>query len=159
SLPRNPEQLRILTVFIALPHIIASALSFIDKEYVDFYRPRLYRAALIFAICGFLIPAYSVVAMFALYALYTVFHVIAQQTGITTLMTGKPTREFTVWKWSLITSSWVVYFLIFDGYGQSGMRVPAAPPMVHTAMNILLYAILLPALFWTWRVAQQSATP
>jgi hypothetical protein len=113
ALPRNPEDLRFLTIFIVLPHIVASASSFIDKEYVSYYKTRLLYSIPLVAFLVFVLPLFGAQLAFTVYAGYTVFHVMAQQIGITTMMVGKPDNAFKFWKWLSIGLAAVIYLFIF----------------------------------------------
>jgi hypothetical protein len=114
TLPVNPEDLRFLALFIVLPHIIASAVTFLDREYVVFYRMHLLVSIPLVLFLAVGLPNWAGADVgFAVYALYTVFHVMAQQVGITTLMVGKPELNFKAWKWFAIVAAAILYFLIF----------------------------------------------
>ena len=57
ALPDSPEDLRLLSVFIVLPHIVASALSFAEQEYLGFYKQRLFLAVPVVLGAVYVLPA------------------------------------------------------------------------------------------------------
>ena len=64
---------------------------------------------------------------------------------MTSLMVGKPTAVFKLWKWMAIGVSALVYLMLFGGLRQ----LPGAG----------LYALCVPLACATWRVARDSRTP
>jgi len=111
-LPRSPEPLRLYLVFLVFPHIVASALSFLDREYLTFYRVKLVQGLGVAVILGALLPWWGPPALvFAVYIFYTTYHNMAQQVGVAMFMTGKPTFWFKLWKWCLILTTMVMFYL------------------------------------------------
>ena len=120
-LPEDPEEMRLITIFFVYPHIIASAHSFLDTEYVSFYKNRLLQAIGVALLLGFVVPATLGGVVHAIvFAAYTNFHVIAQQTGITTMMTGKPDKYFAWWKWAAVLVSFFIYLPVYSDLDISG---------------------------------------
>ena len=117
-LPSNPNRWAFWTVIFGLPHIIASTLTMADREYLGHYRRRLTIPLLIFTAitaAGVLGPrpdSYNMLFVFV--AFYTIYHVLAQQLGLTLMMMGvAPTRTFQVWKWSAIFAGFAVYVSVY----------------------------------------------
>ncbi|WP_373188000.1 hypothetical protein [Halopseudomonas sp.] len=119
-LPDRPEQWPFWTVIFGLPHIIASLLTMADREYLSFYRRSLFWPLLLFAAitsAGHFGPQpVSYDLLLVILAFYTIYHVLAQQLGLTLMMMGTaPTRTFKFWKWTSILAGFAIYINV---YGQ-----------------------------------------
>lgn len=120
-LPNKPEQWPFWTVIFGLPHIIASLLTMADREYLSFYRRTLLWPLVFFAVitsAGHFGPQpISYNLLFILLAFYTIYHVLAQQLGLTLMMMGTaPDRLFRYWKWTSILAGFAIYINV---YGQA----------------------------------------
>lgn len=119
QVPLNPESWPLWTLFLGTPHIIASLLTMADRDYLAHYRKVLLWPLLIFTgICaaGVFGPApWSRNALFIFMAFYTVYHVLAQQLGLTLMMMGvPPSRTFKVWKWCSLIVAILVYAMVYE---------------------------------------------
>lgn len=119
-LPVNPEFWPFWTVVFGLPHIIASLLTMADREYLAYYRRVLFWPAVIFAgiaAAGLLGPQpLAFRLLFVFVAFYTVYHVMAQQFGLTLMIMGaRPSRTYLAWKWCSILAAFAIYAMV---YGQ-----------------------------------------
>ncbi len=119
-LPTDPERWPFWTVVFGLPHIIASTLTMADREYFGHYRHVLAKPLVLFAAittAGYLGPQpLSYNLLFIFLAFYTIYHVLAQQLGLTLMMMGvAPTRLFRLWKWLAIIAGFAIYVIV---YGQ-----------------------------------------
>ena len=87
-LPQHPDQLLLWTVIFNVPHLIASELLLLDKEYLRFYRRPLLWAlgavAVLWVACALVPP---VPALWIATAI-TIYHVLGQQVGILRMMGG-----------------------------------------------------------------------
>lgn len=87
-LPRHPDQLLLWTVIFNVPHLVASELLLLDKEYLRFYRRPLLWAlgavAVLWVACALVPP---VPALWIATAI-TIYHVLGQQVGILRMMGG-----------------------------------------------------------------------
>lgn len=120
-LPPEPERWAFWTVVFGLPHIVASLLTMADREYLAHYRHSLLVPALAFlaiSAAGYLGPQpISQSLLFVIIAVYTVFHVFAQQLGLTLMMMSMgPTRTYKAWKWLAIAAGLAIYVVL---YGQA----------------------------------------
>ena len=103
-LPSYPEQWAFWAVIFGLPHIVASLVTMADREYVAHYRHSLTWPLLFFAgisVLGVVGPQpVSYQLLLGVIALYTGYHVLAQQLGLTLMMMNTaPSRAFKAWKW------------------------------------------------------------
>lgn len=120
-LPSEPEHWPFWTVVAGTPHIIASALTMADREYLGHYRRVLFKPLLLFVVlatAGYLGPQpLSLNLLFVILAFYTIYHVLAQQLGLTLMMMGvPPSKLFLSWKWTAIFAAFAIYMIV---YGQT----------------------------------------
>ena len=123
-LPANPEQWPYWSLVFGLPHIVASLITLADREYYIYYRRRL--VAPLFWISTFVAsgilgpqPASSLV-LYSVLAVYTIYHVLAQQLGLSAMLVRqKPNQLFLWWKWIAIFSGVAIYI---DLYGTPYLR-------------------------------------
>ncbi|MFN3580687.1 MAG: hypothetical protein ACK4VV_09475 [Pseudomonas sp.] len=117
-LPHQPENWPFWTVIFGLPHIIASLITMADKEYLGHYRRSLLWPMLIFAgiaSAGHFGPQpVSYNLLFVFLAFYTIYHVLAQQLGLTLMMMGiPPGRTFKYWKWISVFAGFAIYINVY----------------------------------------------
>lgn len=117
-IPTQPEHWPFWTVIFGLPHIIASLITMADREYLTHYRRTLLWPLLVFAgiaTAGHIGPqplSYSLLFLFL--AFYTIYHVLAQQLGLTLMMMATPpTRTYRLWKWLLIIAGFAIYMNVY----------------------------------------------
>lgn len=117
-IPTQPEHWPFWTVLFGLPHIIASLITMADREYLAHYRRTLLWPLLVFAgiaTAGHLGPqplSYSLLFLFL--AFYTIYHVLAQQLGLTLMMMATPpSRTFRAWKWLLVLAGFAIYMNVY----------------------------------------------
>lgn len=119
QVPINPEHWPLWTLIFGLPHIIASLLTMVDRDYLTYYRKVLLWPLLLFAgisIAGHYGPiTWSYQALFIFMAFYTVYHVLAQQLGLTLMMMGvPPSRTYKAWKWCSIVVAFQIYAMVYE---------------------------------------------
>lgn len=150
-LPSEPEQWPFWTVVFGLPHIIASMLTMADREYLGHYRHSLLEPLLFFAAIatfGYLGPQpISMNLLFVFLAFYTIYHVLAQQLGLTLMMMGtRPTATFHAWKWLAIFAGFAIYIIV---YGQNRLGDISVGPLTlydvlaYTAATLIAVVIVL----------------
>jgi len=103
-------------LFFELPHIIASFISYADKEYLLFYKKRLWwQVPTIFLITAGLVYIDLSFAI-TLYIIYTMYHVIGQQTGISAMLLrgGHPLHQ-----------AWKAVAVAFGSLGYTTLLFPA----------------------------------
>jgi hypothetical protein len=110
SLPSSPEKLQFFTVFFVLPHIVASFVLYADSDYLRRYRTRLSVGLVAVTAAVFLgTLLVGIMNVYYAYAVATVYHVLAQQLGITRAMVQRTGRSYSAWKWTALTFGIVVY--------------------------------------------------
>ena len=117
-IPDQPERWPFWTVIFGLPHIIASLITMADREYLHHYRRTLLWPTLIFAgiaSAGMLGPQpMSYNLLFIFLAFYTIYHVLAQQLGLTLMMMATaPSRTFKTWKWLSVLAGFAIYINVY----------------------------------------------
>lgn len=117
-IPTQPEDWPFWTVIFGLPHIIASLITMADREYLTHYRRTLLWPLLVFAgiaTAGHIGPqplSYNLLFLFL--AFYTIYHVLAQQLGLTLMMLGTPpSRTYRLWKWLSIVAALAIYINVY----------------------------------------------
>jgi hypothetical protein len=96
-----------------LPHIIASLTTFADKEYVAHYKKNLFIHIPVLLGTFGIIFAYSFTIGILLYALYTMYHVTRQQTGIALLFTKQRDFWHECWTYLGVASAFFGYVIVF----------------------------------------------
>lgn len=150
-LPSDPQLWPFWTVVFGLPHIIASTLTMADREYLGHYRHSLVKPMVIFAAiatAGYLGPQpLSMNLLFVFLAFYTIYHVLAQQLGLTLMMMGvPPTTMFRAWKWLTIFAGFAIYIIVY-GQGRLG-EIQLGPitlydVLAYTAGALVALAVVL----------------
>lgn len=119
-LPDNPDEWAIWTVFFGMPHIVSSIITLADKDYISHYKQRLWKPFLLFTVIVLVAMPFpnGRLAFLAFFASYTVYHVLAQQLGISLMMLKRrPDQTTKMWRWSLILSAILIYAIGFtDSY-------------------------------------------
>ncbi len=123
----DPREIAYWTAVLTVPHIIASLVTFIDREYVAHYRRPLIKGAIIALLLGFGLPfspmlvglpptfgpAFVLIAM----AFYTMYHNLMQQYGISLMMLRQPpTRDFQFWRWLTIVPAGLAYTVLMASF-------------------------------------------
>ena len=117
-IPVDPMHWPFWTVIFGLPHIVASLITMADSEYISHYRRTLALPFLGFAALTSLAifgpQPMGQQSMFIFLAFYTIYHVLAQQLGLTLMMMGvPPSRTFKIWKWLSILCGFVIYVTVY----------------------------------------------
>jgi len=154
SLPSSPESLRLFTVFFVLPHIVASAMTLFDNEYMRFYKAKLGFALPVICVVTIVLPIVAGMRMtFLLYATYTIYHVLVQQIGITRLLTPNVDINFSIWKWLAIGMAIPVYLYIYR------LNLPLHLQLIFFSVNFesflktIVLVLLVPLTYGAWKAA------
>jgi hypothetical protein len=141
EVPRN--YILFAMALIALPHIVASLITFADKEYLSYYRRPLFRGVIIAGALGIGAPfLFGIVATWVIMAFYTMYHTLAQQFGISLMMLGRTAnRDFTIYKWLLLLPSSFAYLLLLEADS-------SLPQSIEQMGFILLIACPIAAAFF-----------
>ncbi len=114
-LPVHPYEWAWYLVVFGMPHIVGSVITLVDDEYISFYKKKLiYVILIIVASMISITKVFGVSTLVLILAVHTIYHVIAQQTGLCFMMLQqRPTKSSFVWKRISITLAILVYFTIF----------------------------------------------
>ncbi len=158
-LPADPMQLPLWTVLFGLPHIIASLVTMADREYLQHYRRSLFWPLIGFAAisaAGVFGPQpYGGQALFLFLAFYTIYHVLAQQLGLTLMMMGNPpSAAFKAWKWLAIAAGTLIYVNL---YGASYLGYSAVFGVSwYTLLNFVAALLCAGVLVMAFGLARRS---
>lgn len=148
SLPVDPHSMQWFNMFFMLPHIFASAFTFFDADYIAHYRQRLQVSLLVIVITLMLVFGLRLIAPFMLFiSVYTVYHLVSQQTGIAAMLAGASSWIYTAWKWFTFSVSAILYLAAIIGSGPFASILTLAFPGF-----VLLYFLN------TWAAARQAKT-
>lgn len=113
--PSYPAQWAFWTVIFNIPHIVASWVTFAEKEYLHHYRKLFSRMLPLFIIMIYLLHHVAGdEAAFIVFAAFTMHHVLSQQFGLTLMMLGvRPDKTFQSWRWLSIIGSVFIYSLVY----------------------------------------------
>lgn len=110
SLPADPHSMQWFNLVFMLPHIFASLFTFMDRDYRQAYRKRLSISVPLFAGIVLALPLLGAGALLMLViAVYTIYHLINQQTGIAAIIARTKTRSYVAWRWG----SLAIYILLY----------------------------------------------
>jgi hypothetical protein len=129
----DPRQIAYWTAVLTIPHIIASLITFIDREYVAHYKKPLVRGTIVGLALGFVLPIiFGPSGLLIAMAFYTMYHNLMQQYGISLMMMRQPpTRDFQAWRWMTIVPGGAAYTLLMISF----------MPVVRENWNMLLGAL------------------
>ena len=138
-LPRTPDSILLYLIVFNLPHIVASNLILLDREYLTHYRHRLLGPSI--AIAAFVIWGPSVIGIAAfsafIYAI-TIWHAIGQQFGLAGQMAKTSKRWLRVWKVSGFGAGAAVYFAIYAPAATAGGTLTTAVVTIF-ALSLIVF--------------------
>jgi hypothetical protein len=113
--PWTPESYLWYAILFPFPHILISFLSFIDREYINYYKQKLYVGISLILFIAYALPYFSIFSTIVILGFFTIVHVALQQTGIA-LMFLQFTKNILgqIWKWLYVLSSIIIYGVIFS---------------------------------------------
>ena len=144
SFPNSPYDWWIVFALFNYPHIFASQFSLFDREYVPKYR-RLLLAIPLVILLGLLLALIGKPIGFLIFELFTIYHVILQQVGITRLMMGKVNNSFNLWKW---------FFLSAFALAYSGLVLKTN----YLFFVVTVGPLLIPTTYLAYRIAKNSTS-
>lgn len=148
ALPADPHSMQWFNLFFMLPHIFASLFTFFDRDYVLAYRRRLGISLPLILAAAILFPLLFGYGLFMLLiAVYTVYHLMGQQTGIAALLARHKSWRHEAWRWSSFLALGVLYVVIM--VGNPGLAQGLRPWIPWILGGFLATAVL---------VARQSRT-
>lgn len=153
ALPLSPEDLRLFTVFFHLPHIVASFLIFLDREYLQSYGKKLGLGIPLIIFGTFLLAlGFGGETIFIAMVVSTSYHVVMQQVGLTRGLLREASKSFEIWKWLFLVVAVTIYFFLFLPRTETYLEVKRWTDPV-LAVSVL-------AMGWfSWRIGASSLQP
>lgn len=143
-LPHQPEQLLWYTLLFNGPHFFASFFTFADKEYLTYYKRKLMFGIPVIVGLAFLLPNYSLDITIIYLVLYTMYHNVSQQTGVTSIVMKYGGPIVTSWRYLNIFLGLYLYMLVYPSPLSALVRSYA-----HGVVPVLLFASLILTYFIT----------
>jgi hypothetical protein len=152
----DPSRWAFWTLIFNLPHIVASWVTFADKAYIRHYRSEFTVALPIVVLLTIVLHVFIGGAVaFLVSAIYTMYHVLSQQFGITIMMLGiKPNNVYRWWRWLSIIGTLFIYLVIYGGSDVETANVldVLAPQLSIAAASLFLGA----SVFFAYQLDKQS---
>lgn len=135
AMPSSPAGIPGYTLIFGLPHIVASLISFADREYIHYYRYDLTKilsgALLLSIVVVFVVP---VQMGYVIVLILTMVHVIAQQTGIArAYLRAANNIDYSLWKWASITTTAAVACALG---GEAGVSITTHQPALFVLAGV-----------------------
>jgi hypothetical protein len=148
-LPTTPNDLFIFNVFFVLPHIIASSTTLVDREYLSFYKNKLLIALALTGTIAFIFPhLFSQQIVLIINGIMTVYHVLAQQLGVTSTIAKIRSKNYQRWKWIGLILGALVYYLFYFH-----QKIPSA---TFYYLEIAVYVLTLIFLFYSVKIIGET---
>jgi len=149
--PERPEAYLWWVIVFNLPHIMASFVTYADREYLRAYKRSLSIGLLIAAGLTISLPLlFSPLVFFVVGAAYTMYHVLMQQYGISLmLLKRRPDMNFQAWKWLTIVGSSMIYAEVYFPVLRNYLDLPY--DLVGTGLIIISAPLGLVFLWNAWR--------
>lgn len=136
ALPADPHSMRWFTLFFMLPHIFASMLILADVRYIQFYRRRLMVTLPLFVVAAIWLPVLLGWTLFMIIiAIYTIYHLMAQQAGMAAMLAKNRCIRHRIWGWSSFILLAVLYLLVLI---PASVSVPGVNIMLAALTAILI---------------------
>ena len=108
------DQMITLMAVLTFPHIIASLISFADREYCSYYKKPLLKGIIVSVglalVSKYILGGHAILVTVAFYSLY---HNVMQQFGISSMiMRNKPNLTYTAMKWLMVIPSCLAYAVV-----------------------------------------------
>lgn len=138
-LPKQPETYLWWTVIFNLPHIMASFVTYADNEYLKAYRWPLSFGLLLAAGLTLGLPlTFGPLGLLAVGAVYTMYHVLMQQYGISLMLLKRPPNPvFLVWRWMTIAAASMIYLEVYFPALRQFVQLPVTLDMIGTWIIII----------------------
>lgn len=147
-LPADPHSMRWFTLLFMLPHIFASMLILADLEYIEHYRRRLAVTLPLLLLASVALPALlGWTAFMVIIAIYTIYHLMAQQAGIAAMLAENRCLWHRLWGGISFVFLTVIYLLVL-------VPVPPGSAWIDMVLAGLGAALILS----TWQAYSGSRT-
>ncbi|MDI1302913.1 MAG: hypothetical protein PSX71_13490 [bacterium] len=140
SLPADPHDMQWFNMFFMLPHIFASLFTFFDAEYVAYYGVQLARSVVV--ILAIIISVFTLRAFapfMLIISIYTVYHLVSQQTGIAAMLARNATPMYKIWKWVTFFALTIVYLAAIIGDQRLKVFLTGILPWFYVLYSLLAY--------------------
>ncbi len=145
ALPFSPEHFILFSLFFGTPHIVASSFSFFDSDYHSLYKVRYFDAAILLAVIIPLIHIlFGLQALYMIYMLWTIIHVVGQQLSLCIIMCGVKNYIFLLYKW---IGLWISVFIYLDLYTEFTQKASYAPLLHYLQLLLLIGLCVVTALY------------
>ncbi len=148
-LPRQPEQLLWYTLLFNGPHFFASFFTFADKEYLSYYKEKLKYGIPVIVILAFLLPYLSLDVAVVYLVLYTMYHNVTQQTGVTSIVMKYRGPMLTTWRYFNIVLALVLYLLVYPSPVSS---------LIRSYSTVIVPILLVGSFTLTYLITRKSRT-
>ena len=148
-LPHFPEKLFWYMLIFNLPHIIASFFGFADKEYLAYYRSKLFFGLPIIFLLAFVLPWLNLSLTIIFIIGYTFYHNVSQQTGIATILMRHRGPAVTAWRATNIILAVTIYGLVYPS---------ALNPALYNYATQFIFILLAVSLILTFVITRKSKT-
>lgn len=101
-------------LFFELPHIIASFVSYADRDYVNFYRHKLFVRLPILVVFVVAMIYVNFAIVFSIYVFYTMYHVLKQQTGVASMLLRRNDIFHKLWTYTAIAATSLSFFYVYS---------------------------------------------
>lgn len=125
-------QLPIYLAVFDMPHVVASLLTYADREYITAYRKQLlFKLPIVLAIfVGIAFWSYQVAVI--LFISYMMYHAVKQQTGIALVFTRAPGKLHNAWTYAGVV------------WGSLGYMIALLPSyLTYQQLQLVTYAMLV----------------
>jgi hypothetical protein len=140
TLPTSTASLIIFGLIFENPHIIASNLGLMNREYLKFYRRKLIiGVVLLIAVSLSLLIVAGERGFFTFFYTWTIYHVVRQQVGMGKLLNKQPSRLYEIWGWMYLAGSLAV--AIGVGFFRDSM-ISVPGDIVRTSIYLISVATI-----------------
>ncbi len=123
--PDDPRRWAVWTIVFNIPHIVASWVTFAERQYLVHYRPLFLKTLPIFIVLVYLVHfQFGGEIAFAVFAFYTMYHVLSQQFGLSLMMMRvRPSLDFHLWRIFSVLGTLCVYSVVYGKHLFSIYRI------------------------------------
>ena len=153
ALPSSPYQIFIYSLIFGYPHIMASNLIFLDKEYIQFYKSAIIERAIIASLIVFLVyEAFGINGFYAFFYAWTVLHVTKQQLGIGKMLNQSSSMLYSYWGWGYT----LLAIFLSAGVGFYGNNISIPRNQMLNIIYIMTVIVVTLAAYLFTRIQKQS---
>lgn len=147
---KDSEAFIFLSTVLVLPHIMASNMTLVDKEYFQHYKTPILKAALLGIFVAIISPKiFGITITFLIISVFTMQHVIAQQFGILkSIFSFEANNDFVKWQKYSVIAAILIYIAIYrEGY---------LPERYMILVNLLLYCFISLSAIYAYKLLRYA---